>query len=99
MASLAYEEAVQHFAGALRAISLTGDRARRCELYISLGEAQRCAGDPAYRETLLAAGQLAVELGDGEQCARAALTNERGIFSRYGQVDLERAKALGMPFA
>jgi class 3 adenylate cyclase/tetratricopeptide (TPR) repeat protein len=94
MASLAYEEAVQHFAGALRAISLTDDRARRCELYISLGEAQRCAGDPAYRETLLAAGQLAVELGDGEQCARAALTNERGIFSRYGQVDLERAKAL-----
>ncbi len=94
MASLAYEEAVQHFAGALRAISLTDDRARRCELYISLGEAQRCAGDPAYRETLLAAGQLAMELGDAEQCARAALANERGIFSRYGQVDVERAKAL-----
>jgi class 3 adenylate cyclase/tetratricopeptide (TPR) repeat protein len=94
MASLAYEEAVQHFGGALRAISLTDDRSRRCELYISLGEAQRCAGDPAYRETLLAAGQLAMDLGDAERCARAALTNERGIFSMYGQVDLERAKAL-----
>jgi len=94
MASLAYEEAVQHFAGALRAISLTDDRARRCELSISLGEAQRCAGDPAYRETLLEAGQQATELGDAERAARAALTNERGIFSRYGQVDLERAKAL-----
>ena len=94
MASLAYEEAVQHFAGALRAISLTEDRVRRCELSISLGEAQRCAGDPAYRETLLAAGHMATELGDAERCARAALTNQRGIFSRYGQVDLERAKAL-----
>lgn len=94
MAALAYEEAIQHFGGAIRAISLAGDQARRCELAISLGEAQRCAGDPAYRETLLAAGQLAMELGDAERCARAALTNERGIFSRYGQVDLERAKAL-----
>jgi class 3 adenylate cyclase/tetratricopeptide (TPR) repeat protein len=94
MASLAYEEAVAHFGGALRAISLTDDRDRRCELFISLGEAQRCAGDPAYRETLLGAGQLAMELGDAERCARAALTNQRGIFSRYGEVDLERAKAL-----
>ncbi len=94
MASLAYEEAIQHFGGALRAISLTDDRARRCELSISLGEAQRCAGDPAYRETLLAAGELAIELGDADQCARSALANERGIFSRYGQVDVERAKAL-----
>ena len=92
MASLAYEEAAQHFGGALRAISLTDDRTCRCELYISLGEAQRCAGDPGYRETLLAAGQLAMNLGDAERCARAALTNERGIFSMYGQVDLERAK-------
>ena len=94
MASLAYEEAIEHFAGALRAINLTDDRVHRCELSISLGEAQRCAGDPAYRETLLAAGQLATVLGDAERSARAALTNQRGIFSRYGQVDLERAKAL-----
>ena len=94
MASLAYEEAVAHFGGALRVLRRTDDRAGRCELLISLGEAQRCAGDPSYRETLLGAGRLASELGDADRAARAALTNERGIFSRYGEVDKERAQAL-----
>jgi tetratricopeptide (TPR) repeat protein len=93
MSSLAYEEAVQHFEGALRAIALTDDAGRRCELLIVLGEAQRCAGDP-HRETLLDAGRLARELGDSDRCARAALANHRGLFSRFGEVDLERAAAL-----
>jgi tetratricopeptide (TPR) repeat protein len=94
MSSLAYEEAVQHFEGALRAIGLVDDAARRCELLIALGEAQRCAGDPTHRETLLEAGRLARRLGDHDRCARAALANHRGVFSRFGAVDLERATAL-----
>ncbi len=94
MASLAYEGAVTHFGGALRVLQRTGERERICELSILLGEAQRCAGDPAYRETLLEAGRLAAALGDAERAARAALTNQRGIFSRYGVVDKERAQAL-----
>jgi tetratricopeptide (TPR) repeat protein len=94
MSSLAYEEAVEHFEGALRAIALTDDAGRRCELLIVLGEAQRCAGDPAHRETLLDAGRLARALGDADRCARAALANHRGLFSRFGEVDLERAAAL-----
>ena len=94
MASLAYEEAVHHFERALRAIGLTGDRLRRCELLISFGDAQRCAGDPTHRETLLEAGRLALESEDGDRAARAALANQRGFYSRYAGVDTERVAAL-----
>lgn len=94
MTSLAYEEAAHHFDSALRAVRLTEDIKRRSELLTSLGEAQRCAGDPAHRETLLEAGRLALRSGDGEQATRAALANQRGFYSRYAGVDTERVAAL-----
>lgn len=94
MASLAYEEAAQHFEGALRAARQGDDGTQICELLIVLGEAQRCAGDPAHRETLLEAGRLAHEHGDADRAARAALANQRGVFSRIGTVDGERVAAL-----
>jgi hypothetical protein len=95
MASLAYEEAISHFDGALRATRLADDPLRRCSLLIDRGEAQRCAGDPSHRETLLEAGRLALELGDPERAARAALANQRGLFSsQVGVVDRERVAAL-----
>jgi predicted ATPase/class 3 adenylate cyclase len=94
MGSLAYEEATNHFEGALRAARHSGDEARTCELLIVLGEAQRCAGDPAHRETLLEAGRLAHEIADADRAARAALANQRGVFSRIGTVDQERVTAL-----
>ncbi|MGH9010108.1 MAG: hypothetical protein ACRDYF_09720, partial [Acidimicrobiia bacterium] len=58
------------------------------------GEAQRCAGDPAYRGTLLDAGRLADEAGDVRCAAQAALANHRGLFSQIGAVDRERVAAL-----
>lgn len=94
MASLAYEEAAHHFEGALRAARQGGDGAQISELLIILGEAQRCAGDPTHRETLLEAGRLAHEHGDPDRAARAALANQRGLFSRLGAVDGERVSAL-----
>jgi len=94
MASLAYEEAVHHLEGALRAARQVGDYAQICEVLIVLGEAQRCAGDPAHRETLLEAGRLALEHGDADRAARAALANQRAMFSRLGFVDRERVAAL-----
>jgi class 3 adenylate cyclase/tetratricopeptide (TPR) repeat protein len=94
MASLAYEEAIAHFDGALRALRLTDDPLRRCHLLIDRGEAQRCAGDPAHRATLLEAGRLALELGDVGGEARAALANQRGLFSQVGMVDDQRVAAL-----
>jgi class 3 adenylate cyclase/tetratricopeptide (TPR) repeat protein len=94
MESLAYEEAVGHLQSALHALTFTGDRARRPELLLAVGEAQRSAGDPAYRETLLHAGRLAAEAGDLQCAARAALANHRGLFSQIGAVDRERVEAL-----
>jgi class 3 adenylate cyclase/tetratricopeptide (TPR) repeat protein len=94
MASLAYEEAVHHFEGALSAARHGGDGAQISELLIVLGEAQRCTGDPVHRETLLEAGRLAHEQGDADRAARAALANQRGVFSWFGAVDGARVAAL-----
>jgi DNA-binding SARP family transcriptional activator len=94
---LAHDEAVVYYRQALELLRTAGDapvEARRFELLIVFGEAQRCAGDPAHRETLLQAGSLAIQLGDAEGAARAALANKRGFFSHFGAVDLERVEAL-----
>ncbi len=55
-----------------------GDRSERCDLMIGLGEAQRQAGNPELRQTLLDAAALAQELGDVDRLARAVLANSRG---------------------
>jgi class 3 adenylate cyclase/tetratricopeptide (TPR) repeat protein len=94
MSSLAYEEATQHFQGAVRAARQLADDRLLGELLILLGEAQRCAGDPAHRETLLEAGRLALERGEAHQAAHAALANQRGMFSRMGAIDTDRVAAL-----
>ncbi len=93
---LAYEEAARHYEHALRALELAPQRQeeRRCELLIGRGEAERRAGDPAYRQTLLAAARLAAELEDPQGLARAALANNRGFFSSTGGIDEERVSVL-----
>ena len=70
------------------------DPAVRCDLMICLGDAQRQAGMPEFRETLLGAAALADELGDTDKMARAALANSRGFASAFGTVDTERVDAL-----
>jgi hypothetical protein len=70
------------------------DRSERCELLIGLGEAQRQAGAPAYRERLLEASGLASELGDADRAARAALANNRGFFNTIGTIDRQRVAAI-----
>jgi class 3 adenylate cyclase len=82
-----------------RALELQGDaagggRTERCDLLTGLGEAQRQAGDPEFRQTLLAAAGLAQELGDGDRLCRAVLANSRGWTSQVGVVDAERVQAL-----
>ncbi len=71
-----------------------GDRSERCELLIGLGEAQRQAGNPEFRQTLLDAAGLARELDDVDRLARAVLANSRGWWSQAGAVDSERVQAL-----
>ncbi|MEJ7715066.1 MAG: hypothetical protein WKF40_04900 [Thermoleophilaceae bacterium] len=94
---LAYEEAARHYARALRALELGPQRQqeRRCELLIARGQAERRAGDPVYRQTLLTAARLAAELQDPERLARAALANNRGFFSSVvDRIDEERVSVL-----
>jgi class 3 adenylate cyclase/tetratricopeptide (TPR) repeat protein len=95
-AQLAHDEAVAYYRQALEFLEAaeTTEGPRRLELLLALGEAQRCAGDPEHREILLQAGCLAHEQGDAGGAARAALSNQRGYFSRFGEVDAERVEAL-----
>jgi hypothetical protein len=93
LSNLAPGEAVKLFADA---VELSGDTETqlRCEALIGLGDAQRQTGDPAYNETLREASRIASELADPELAARAALANNRGLYSSIGQVDGERLAAI-----
>jgi class 3 adenylate cyclase/tetratricopeptide (TPR) repeat protein len=96
LAELAPDEAVRWFSHALELLDKVSDDdpGERCEALIKLGEAQRQAGEPAFRETLLEAAGLAEQLGDGDRMARAALANSRGYASVFGEVDAERIAVL-----
>jgi DNA-binding SARP family transcriptional activator/tetratricopeptide (TPR) repeat protein len=94
---LAYDQALTHYRQALELVEPFHDPAhnrRRCEVTISLGEAQRRAGYRVFRETLLDGARGARELGDPALMARAALANNRGFFSSVGQIDDERVESL-----
>jgi class 3 adenylate cyclase len=91
---VAPSEALRWFEQALGLLPAGGETRERCDLLLGLGEAQRQAGDPAFRETLLEASRLASELGDADRAASAALANNRGQVSAFGQVDNDRLAAL-----
>ena len=96
LAQLAHDEAAAYYRQALELLDVTESPAQReqIRLLIALGEAQRRAGDPAHRDTLLRASQLAAERGDADALARAALANTRGMdASTIGEVDDERVAA------
>ncbi len=98
LTQLAHDEAAAYYAQALELLDVAGvpaDDPRRQDLLISRGQAQQRAGDPAHRETLLAAVELARSRGDAGAMARAALANLRGPwFSSAHGVDAERVGAL-----
>ena len=96
LSDLAFEDAVDWFSQALKlqARQPPADGHQRAELLIGLGSAQRLAGDPGHRETLLDAAHLAMELGDTERLVRAALANSRGVYSALGIEDTERIEVL-----
>jgi class 3 adenylate cyclase len=74
---------------------ITPDEALRCDLLIGLGTAQRQAGEPAHRETLLRAAAIAKDLQDRELLVRAALANfKNGAGADAGKVDADRAAVL-----
>ncbi|MEA2218919.1 MAG: hypothetical protein QOJ35_1545, partial [Solirubrobacteraceae bacterium] len=102
IAQLAYEQAAARYrraAGLIDGAGLRGRDAQRCDLVIAQGEAERQAGDPSFRATLLEGARLATALGDAERLARAALANNRGFFSGATAVDRERVAVLDAALA
>jgi hypothetical protein len=95
LAALAYERAADLFDAALAALYLTpeADEHRRGELLLGRGQAQMQAGGDAARETLKAAIELAIQTGDHELRARAALSLG-GFGLSPGIVDEEFVAAL-----
>jgi tetratricopeptide (TPR) repeat protein len=98
LAQLAHDEAANYYASGLDLLDAGGadpaDR-RRLELLIGRGEAQRRAGDPGYRQTLLDAAHLAAQLGDAVALARSALANSLGhVWTGVLQVDADRVEML-----
>jgi class 3 adenylate cyclase/tetratricopeptide (TPR) repeat protein len=94
LAELAPDEALRWFTQALELLPEPHDTAERCELLIGLGEAQRQVGEPEFRDTLLDAARIALEIGDHDRLAQAALANTRGFTSEIGRVDDERLEIL-----
>jgi len=97
ISQLAYEQAAAHFRQTIELMDSADPDQRplqRCDLVIAQGEAERQAGDRAYRQTLLNAARLAQDLHDPERLARAALANNCGFFSSAAGVDRERVAVL-----
>jgi DNA-binding SARP family transcriptional activator len=75
LAQLAYEEAARLYRTALDTMDLAGssDERARCELLLSLGEAEARAGNtPAGRTAFAEAAEIAQRLGLAQELARAA---------------------------
>jgi len=96
LSALAPADAIDYFASATALIREHGvsDPTMELDLAVGLGTAQRQTGDAAFRDTLLAAGKRAAELGDTERLVRAALANDRGWHSTTGAVDAEKVAQL-----
>jgi class 3 adenylate cyclase len=73
--ALAPHDAIRWFTQALELQErlATDELGVHVDLVIGLGTAQKLAGMPEHRETLLEAGNLAIGIDDGDRVARAAL--------------------------
>ena len=94
---LAPDEAVRWYRQALEILDRfePDDRDHeRCEVLLRLGTAQRLAGGPGFRETLLEAAGFALRLGDTNRLVDAALTNTRSFAVSVGSLDRERVDVL-----
>ncbi len=96
LAALAPDDAVRYFSRALHLAEMVSedDPMVGCDLRLALGEAQRQAGLPGFRETFLDAAQRAQELGATDRLVAAALGNSRGFFSSIGVIDSDKVAVL-----
>ena len=96
LAALAPADALRYYAQALDLYpqATDPDPVLGLILAIGLGTAQRQAGDPDHRQTLLDAAHKAADLGDTERLVAAALANSRGYYSNAGVIDAEKVEVL-----
>ena len=101
LAQLAPDEALRWYREALDLMDRASvdDQHRRAALLLGLGDAQLQTGDPAHRETLLAAGRLADDVDAVDLLVRVALRNNRGWNSVTWGFDDERIDMLGRALA
>jgi hypothetical protein len=94
---LAHAEAVSYYHQALELLvhaEVPAGLDLRVDLLIALGQAQRLAGDTAYRETLLEAARRARERNDADALAKAALAGDRGFWTAAYDVHTDRVDVL-----
>jgi predicted ATPase len=94
---LEYDEAAACYWLATELLTTTEevvDEQQRCRLLLLQGQAQRHAGDRAYRETLLEAADVAIRWRDPELLSAAALANRRTGLMVRGAPDPERVEVL-----
>ncbi len=87
--ALAIDDAKRLAFVAVELLEGINDQDLQCDALICLGEAQRLAGDPEHRETLIAAARLALAAGSVDRLVVATLANGRGIADSSG-IDTER---------
>jgi DNA-binding SARP family transcriptional activator len=78
LATSAPDEAVRWYSAALTALPRPRNDADHAAALVDLGIAQRQAGHAAYRDTLLAAAEMAQRHGADDLLVRAALATDRG---------------------
>jgi class 3 adenylate cyclase/tetratricopeptide (TPR) repeat protein len=94
---LAPDEAVRWYLQALELLDRLDPGVRveqRCDLLLRLGTAQRLAGLPEFRDTLLDAADLAQREGDTDHLVQAALRNTRTFAASIGRLDAARVTVL-----
>ena len=77
----------------LLARQVLADEPERCALLVGLGTAQRQAGQPEYRQTLLDAAGSAQKLGDTDLLVAAALAGTQGT-AHLAEADDDQIRAL-----
>ena len=98
---LAPDEAVRWYTTARAVLEVQPEVDQRvcCRLLIALGEAERRAGHPQFRATLLDAARRARTLDQTDLLVEAVLANNRGTYSGSGQIDQERIDWLEIALA
>ena len=96
LGALAPGDALRYYAQALDLYLQVADPepVMGVDLAIGLGTAQRQTGEPASRETLLAAARKAADLGDTRRLVAAALANDRGFTSNNNATDTDKVDVL-----